>query len=356
MYRKSFTFDGRRYYVRADSPEELIEKVTRKKADLEHDKRCISRNMKVEDWIEEWMTVYKEPIVSDGWLKNIRSMMDSCVITEIGKMRLKDVRPTHLQRILNAKSDCSASYIKKLAVLLDELFEQALCNDLVLKNPAKSLSRPQGTPQKDRRSITDIERAAILDFCEHHWSGLFLKLQLFCGFRPSEAAALTWSDVDLASDPPRINISKSAKFDGQVGAPKSKAGYRSVPIPDELLPDLSAPGANPFGYVCLNKSGRMIRPDTFKSVWKVARHHMNVFMGCRTFRNELVPPYPLADDFTMYCLRHTYCTDLEKAGVPINVASRLMGHSSLELTAKIYTHDSEEVFASAAKKINKIAR
>lgn len=63
-----------------------------------------------------------------------------------------------------------------------------------------------------------------------------------------------------------------------------------------------------------------------------------------------------ADDFTMYCLRHTYCTDLEKAGVPINVASRLMGHSSLELTAKIYTHDSEEVFASAAEKINRIAR
>ena len=75
-------------------------------------------------------------------------------------------------------------------------------------------------------------------------------------------------------------------------------------------------------------------------------------MGCTVFRNQLVPPYPLADDFTMYNLRHTYCTDLEKKGVPINIARRLMGHASIETTSKIYTHGSQESFEKAKSLIN----
>ena len=56
-------------------------------------------------------------------------------------------------------------------------------------------------------------------------------------------------------------------------------------------------------------------------------------------------------DLQMYCLRHTYCTDLQSAGVPINVARELMGHSSIALTAQIYTHMTGDVFSAAAEKI-----
>ena len=51
-------------------------------------------------------------------------------------------------------------------------------------------------------------------------------------------------------------------------------------------------------------------------------------------------------------MRHTYCTDLQAAGVPINVAKELMGHSDIALTARIYTHKSEEAFESAAALMN----
>lgn len=49
----------------------------------------------------------------------------------------------------------------------------------------------------------------------------------------------------------------------------------------------------------------------------------------------------------MYDIRHTYCTNLERAGVPINIASRLMGHSDISLTSKIYTHASSEALEIA---------
>ena len=73
-------------------------------------------------------------------------------------------------------------------------------------------------------------------------------------------------------------------------------------------------------------------------------------MGCRTYRNALIPPYPLRDSFVPYELRHTYCSDLAKRGVDIRVAQKLMGHSSISITADIYTHvQDEQVLSDAAK-------
>lgn len=48
--------------------------------------------------------------------------------------------------------------------------------------------------------------------------------------------------------------------------------------------------------------------------------------------------HAIAPDLTLYCLRHTFCTDLQRDGVAINIAKELMGHSSIAVTADIYTH------------------
>ena len=75
-------------------------------------------------------------------------------------------------------------------------------------------------------------------------------------------------------------------------------------------------------------------------------------MGCKVFRNEVLPPFWVADDLVPYCLRHTYCTDLQAAGVPINIAKEFMGHSDISTTANIYTHSSDEAVSTAAASIN----
>ena len=78
---------------------------------------------------------------------------------------------------------------------------------------------------------------------------------------------------------------------------------------------------------------------------------MDIAMGAETYRNHITV-HALADDIVLYCLRHTYCTDLQAAGVPINVARELMGHSSIEMTSRIYTHHSDDSITDALEKIN----
>ena len=81
---------------------------------------------------------------------------------------------------------------------------------------------------------------------------------------------------------------------------------------------------------------------------------MNIEMGCKVYRNELIPPLPLDDDFVPYFFRHTYCTDLQKKGIDIRMAQKLMGHSDISLTANIYTHFDDDLMELAAQKINRV--
>jgi hypothetical protein len=65
--------------------------------------------------------------------------------------------------------------------------------------------------------------------------------------------------------------------------------------------------------------------------------------------------HKIAPDLVCYCLRHTYCTDLQKAGVPINVAKYLMGHANISTTSEIYTHSGNEEVVLAGSLIDEAA-
>ena len=67
------------------------------------------------------------------------------------------------------------------------------------------------------------------------------------------------------------------------------------------------------------------------------KRDLDIQMGAKLERNKIIKSV-VAPDLTPYCLRHTYCTDLQRAGVPINIAKELMGHADIQTTANIYTH------------------
>ena len=54
-----------------------------------------------------------------------------------------------------------------------------------------------------------------------------------------------------------------------------------------------------------------------------------------------------------HCIRHTYSTDMQRAGVPIAIVSAILGHSSTDVTDK-YTHlDNIEDLRNAVDKVTK---
>ena len=48
-----------------------------------------------------------------------------------------------------------------------------------------------------------------------------------------------------------------------------------------------------------------VREASYNRCANDLKRQMNIAMGCRTYRNALIPPYPLKDSFVPYELRHT---------------------------------------------------
>lgn len=352
MPRKTFTFEGKRYDVTAKTEAELYAKIALKKRDLEEGRIAITKNMLIQAWSKEWLESYKRSTVEVDWYKGVVSIVCSKIVPEIGNMRLAQVKQIHIQKLLNVYSSYSSSYITKIYNILHEMFETAKMNNLIPLNPVSGIKKPKGAREESRRSITAQERKYILSLAKKHRGGIFYEFMLYCGLRPGEVAALQWRHINLKKK--FIRIENATKASGQVGAPKSKAGVRIVFIPDIFLSDLIAIQGEPFEYVCTQACGKRHTRSSMKQLWESFKYQLNIEMGCKTFKGGLIPPYPVAEDLVPYCLRHTYCTDLQAAGVPINVARELMGHEDISTTAKIYTHSSDEATSDAADAVNRL--
>lgn len=362
LFTSTFRFEGKKYFCRsAKSQREADKKAILKKAELEAGTQLIGGNITLKDYAEKWLETYKLNVVSDAVYKAYRSRINNYIVPACGNLPVKKIRPTNLQKILNSQVGKSKDHCTKLRHTIQQIFEQARRDKIINDNPAEALTLPKAE-NGTHRSITDDERRATLDVAETHPFGLFVKVLLYCGLRPQEAAALRWEDIDQINH--RLNIQRALKADGSIAETKSAAGVRTVPIPSALWEEMRQSIPDKLdNYIFLDSRGERLSKTAIKRRWQSFRRELDIALGAELERNADGSPVlrygcntiirsVVADDLTLYCYRHTYCTDLEAAGISINVAKYLMGHSSIELTAKIYSHMREDILDDAALKID----
>lgn len=337
-FEKYFKIDGVRYVVRADSEFELIQKYTNKVRDIEEGKIVLAGSTTVEDWTMQAIKVYKTR-QSDLTQKKYINKVKSCILAQIGKMQLKAVKPLHCQNTLNLQAGKSKAQINEVYQALNFIFSKAVENHLIVDNPAKYIVKPQGT-KTYRRAITEVEERYIREVAKTDRRYYLYLLMLDCGCRPSEAAGCKGMDILLKGDIPLLHIRGT----------KSVNADRTVPIPYDLYELIKH--TPPFEYIACYSSGTAIKYENRNRVWTSFKRRLNIAMGCKMYRNQLIPPYPVAPDLVPYCLRHTYCTNLARKKIDIRMAQKLMGHSDISLTANIYTNLDENDILDVAKILN----
>lgn len=336
--RRTLTWEGKRYTVRGKTEREAADKLAELRASLRRGERTVGADSTVDRWFEEWYALYKcDAGITDKSRKMYREKYDLYISPRIGVMKLKDVREVHLQRILNSQRGRSFSLLSKLRLVLRAIFSRAHSTRLIPFDPSCNLSLPDCT-KGTHRSITEEERLAILTVAGSHPSGLWVMLILHAGLRPGETAPLQWQDIDLTHGV--IHVYKALESgSSRIKDPKTDAGTRDIPISRTLLPLLQSArqGHSPLDLVFPTSGGKMRDDKALRRLWSGFTRSLDIHMGATLYRNRIIESV-VADDLTPYCLRHTFCTDLERAGVPINVAKELMGHSDISVTANIYTH------------------
>lgn len=319
-YRTTFSYHGKRYEVRANSVEELYEKKALKKKQVAENVIIYNSRTTVDKWADEAFDTYKSNVQG---LQDIKKRYKKYVSPAIGHKALSDVRAVECQNILNSCAGMSYSHIMKLKQEIAFVFQTAVENRLIQFSPAVRLTLPEYS-KGSRRSITDSERKHLLKVYENDLSYLLFIMILKCGCRPEEAIGLIGRDIDHEKKLLHIRGTKTKNSD------------RFVPIPSDVYEVIKK--TKPFEPVCVNRKGNKHSESSYNRLCAHLKRDMNISMGCKVYRNALVPPFPLADDFVPYCLRHTYCTDLCRAGVDVRTAQRLMGHANISVTADIYTH------------------
>lgn len=322
-HRKTFTYNGKRYVVRADTLDQLAEKKAQKLLELKTHQQKES-NLTVREWTERCIDVYKTN-QSDVTRKKFVQRVNHCILENIGDYRVKDITPMRCQEVLNLQAGKSRTQINEVYQALKFIFSHAVFNDLIVKDPTRTLIKPKGT-HNPRRALTDQERDVFLQVAPTDRRYYAFLLMYYCGCRPLEACECKGSDLYELDGQPMLHIRGT----------KTKNADRNVPVPMELWKLIkNTPKSE---YIAVYGNGNRITTDNRKRLWRGFWNKLNIKAGTRTYRNQLQEPYLIPKDLTPYCLRHDFCTRLAKQNVDIRIAQRLMGHSDIKLTANVYTH------------------
>ena len=102
---------------------------------------------------------------------------------------------------MNSRADMAQSTVRDIWNKVKQIFDSALEDGLIAKNPAtsKRLSNP-ATRKETRNIIADEDAADIISNIpqlEERNARIFMALLMFTNMRPAEIRGLRWEDIDV---------------------------------------------------------------------------------------------------------------------------------------------------------------
>ena len=281
---------------------------------------------------EIWLDA-KYPV--DKTNKNTRREQAGAVkqlVNAFGHMKFSQLRQIQIEQYLAKRGSRTA--VTELRVM-QRICKSAIKNKYMAEDPTDELKVTYSAPEK--RELDPFERKAILTAKLRPEERAFLYLTLRCGLRKGEAIALDSSDIT-----DRVRINKAAIIDqkGMIIAdqPKTVAGNRSVPIPKDAIGEIQSYAKTvPIGKPLFGQFKR----TRYWRFWNHIKCMVNDAAGGVSHFDEkkryrVIDETAIRAPFSAHIMRHTYCTDLIRAGYRVDQIMYLMGHSSPLMTLKIY--------------------
>lgn len=244
-----------------------------------------------------------------------------------------------------------------LQSVLRPAFEMAVDDDMIRKNPFKfKLSDVIPNDAYVRSALTKAQQEQYLQFIRDHGKDNYyddIVILLGTGLRVSELYGLTRADIDFDRRciHVRRQLCRTAEKPYFVTPPKTKSGIRNVPMTDAVYmalmrvvkartpPKVELLVDGHSGFLFLDKS----------EMPKVAMHLENYMRGLQArFEKAYGKPAPR---ITPHVLRHTFCTNVQQAGLDVKSLQYLMGHSNASVTLDVYTHSSFDSVERAFEQI-----
>lgn len=223
------------------------------------------------------------------------------------------------------------------------ILEFAVKTNRLHVNPGRQVVLPSLTRKPPVfLSVDQVERLADECSTVSKVYGDAVRSFAYLGLRSGELLELRTKDINL--DRKRISISRNAtSVRGKyiIGTPKTKASHRQVPIPDVLMGIIKARvqsrGPDELIFSSPTDRSKIMRIENMRrdTSWKTLTQSLG-FPG-----------------LTIHGLRHSYASLMRRAGADMQMISKLMGHSTITVTASVYSHlfdDESDVVADLLSK------
>lgn len=286
--------------------------------------------------------------------------------SSIGYMILEEIEKLTLQQHYNKLFEDNHTYsqIKNFNKLLNKFFRYCVEEGYLLRNPCKGIkfdayknnkeTIEENTDEGKIETFDDDEIAKITKEIPNKKLRIIARFALGTGLREGEILALNKDDIsDMV-----VSVTKTVKlvkvYEGETEyhyklkttKPKSKKSKRKVPLPPRLKNDLVE--LNKIRNMEKLKLGELYQNNDllFPSETGTYIDSRNLLRAWERALKKIGVPYK-----KFHALRHTYATQLLKAGAELITVSRLLGHSSVK-TTEIYAHVLEETKKRDAERLN----
>jgi len=272
--------------------------------------------------------------------------MTAYIAPELTAMPLAEITPLHLSREwtrllasgghtrkTKTPRPMKAKSVRSIAGVVSSAFGRAVRWGLVATNPVTA-SEPPVPKKRLGIALTPAQHELVMESATSPWClPIFLEVASATACRRGELLALRWTDIRDG----RAMIARSLcqTDDGLQFKDTKTDNPHSVAIPEDALAALEAHRLRQdefrqqFGpdyrsdldLIFANPNGTPLKPDSISATVSLLFRKLNMPKGA-----------------SLHSLRHTHVSELVDDGVPLQVISARLGHSSVRTTADIYAH------------------
>ena len=289
-------------------------------ADLKVSQAEVPKDVSLGKFIEGVYYPFYERKWKHSTAANNINRVDTHVVPVFGDRPVTSFRRDDLQGFLDAKcaAGLSFSMVDHIRWDLKQIFDMAIAEDLIERNPAALLFTPSDAKRGERlvMNIEEVKRCfAVLDLREL----LIVQLAIIAGMRPGEIFGLTWKRVgpDYADIRQRV-------YKGEIDSPKTVQSVRHAALSQGLLDALEhwkarSINTNPEAWVFPSERGTPLSRDNVLRR-SISPRLRRVGLAWVNFQ----------------VMRRTHSTLMNNMGIEGKLVADQLGHS-LDVNQNVYT-------------------
>lgn len=280
----------------------------------------------------------KNPRYKDGTKLRYTQIYNSHIRTsELAGRKLSDLKSADIQRFYNALDALGLTHgalsnvHKTLKVIFRYFASEEICRDITAHVYIPVIERVDAedkTPVWSNEELTAIFSEAL----DSHRLKLLLVLAYRTGARLGELLALTYDDITGGVMTIDKQYAMGYGSDGKpaytIQPPKTQNAYREIPLSEDVMKafrehetwhraEMADKGYH-TEYIFTASTGELYDRSNLRRA--LQRYYKKIGVEYKKF----------------HAFRKTFCSQLCAAGAPLQVVYKIMGHSSIQVTAQYY--------------------